>query len=87
VTDKPDFHRSLRLHREVFAGAVTLAPSEGSDHNITVFAWKEMDGPPSFAAMPGRARALAPRHTVNLHAPAMRIEYGKKFNGNRYAQA
>ncbi|WP_144155304.1 fused MFS/spermidine synthase [Paraburkholderia sp. BCC1885] len=87
VTDEPDFHRYLRLLRDVFAGAVTLAPSEGSDHNITVFAWKGTDGLPSFAVMLDRARALAPRHTVNLHATATRIEYGKKFNWNRYGQA
>lgn len=83
VTDEPDFHRSLRSLREVFAGAVTLAPSEDSDHNIIVFAWKETDGLPSFTVMLDRARALAPRHTVNLHATATRIEYGKKFNWNR----
>jgi spermidine synthase len=37
VTDEPDFHRYLRSLREVFSNAVTLAPSEGSQHNVTIF--------------------------------------------------
>jgi spermidine synthase len=88
VTDEPDFHRYLRSLREVFANAVTLAPSEGSQHNVTVFAWKDdADGLPSLAAMLDRARGLAAGHAVNLHATATRIEYGKRFNWNRYEQA
>jgi spermidine synthase len=87
VTDEPDFHRYLRALREVFANAVTLAPSEGSQHNVTVFAWKGAEEVPSFTALLDRARELGPRHTVNLHATATRIEYGKKFNWNRYGQA
>jgi spermidine synthase len=88
VTDEPNFHRYLRSLREVFANAVTLAPSEGSQHNVTVFAWKDdTDGLPSLAAMLERARGLAVGHAVNLHATATRIEYGKRFNWNRYEQA
>jgi spermidine synthase len=87
VTDEPDFHRYLRSLREVFANAVTLAPSEGSEHNVTVFAWKGADELPCLTTMLDRARALEPRHAVNLHATATRIEYGKKFNWNRYGQA
>jgi spermidine synthase len=87
VTDEPDFHRYLRSLREVFANAVTLAPSEDSEHNVTVFAWKGAEEVPSFTAMLDRARALEPRHAVNLHATATRIEYGKRFNWNRYGQA
>jgi spermidine synthase len=87
VTDEPDFHRYLRSLREVFSNAVTLAPSEGSQHNVTIFAWKdEVDGLPSLSAMLDRASWLAARHTVNLHATATRIEYGKRFNWNRYEQ-
>ncbi|ABE35612.1 spermine/spermidine synthase domain-containing protein [Paraburkholderia xenovorans] len=86
VTDEPDFHRYLRALWEVFAGAVALAPSEGSEHNVTVFAWKGAGGLPSFAAMLDRARALQARHAVNLHATATRIEYGKKFNWSRYGR-
>jgi spermidine synthase len=87
VTDEPDFHRHLRSLREVFSNAVTLVPSEGSQHNVTIFAWKdEVDGLPSLSAMLDRARGLAARHTVNLHATATRIEYGKRFNWNRYEQ-
>ncbi|MFM0296364.1 MULTISPECIES: spermine/spermidine synthase domain-containing protein [Paraburkholderia] len=86
VTDEPDFHRYLRALWEVFAGAVALAPSEGSEHNVTVFAWKGAGGLPSFTAMLERARALQARHAVNLHATATRIEYGKKFNWSRYAR-
>ena len=87
VTDEPDFHRYLRSLREVFAGAVTLAPSEGSEHNVTVFAWKGADELPSLATMLDRARALGSTHAVNLHATATRIEYGKRFNWNRYGPA
>ncbi|MFP3567480.1 hypothetical protein [Paraburkholderia sp. SIMBA_030] len=65
---------------------MALAPSEGSEHNVTVFAWKGTDELPSFAAMLDRARVLAARHMVNLHATVTRIEYGKKFNWNRYGQ-
>jgi spermidine synthase len=86
VTDEPDFHRYLRSLREAFANAVTLAPSEGSEHNITVFAWKGAEEVPSFTTLLDRARELGPRHAVNLHATATRIEYGKKFNWNRYEQ-
>jgi len=84
VTDEPDFHRYLRSLWEVFAGAVALAPSEGSEHNVTVFAWKGAGGLPSFTAMLDRAGALQARHAVNLHATATRIEYGKRFNWSRY---
>jgi spermidine synthase len=84
VTDDPDFHRTLRSIREVFGDAVTLAPSEDSETNVTVFAWKGADGLPSFTAMLDRARALEANHTVNLHATATRIEYGKKYNWGRY---
>jgi spermidine synthase len=88
VTDEPDFHRYLRSLKDVFADAVTLVPSEGSQYNVTVFAWKDAaDGPPSLAAMLDRARGLAAGHAVNLHATATRIEYGKRFNWNRYEQA
>ncbi|CAN7751607.1 fused MFS/spermidine synthase [Caballeronia sp. LjRoot34] len=87
VTDEPDFHRYLRALKDVFDNAVTLAPSEGSQHNVTVFAWKgDADGLPSLAVMLDRARGLATGHGVNLHATATRIEYGKRFNWNRYEQ-
>ncbi|MFP3558857.1 fused MFS/spermidine synthase [Paraburkholderia sp. SIMBA_049] len=86
VTDEPDFHRYLRSLREVFGNTVTLAPSEASEHNVTVFAWKGVDGVPSLMTMFDRARALAHGHAVNLHATATRIEYGKQFNWNRYDQ-
>jgi len=87
VTDEPDFHRYLRSLREVFAGAVALAPSEGSPHNVTVFAWKGTGGLPSHTAMLDRACALQARHAVNLHATATRIEYGKGLNWDRRGQA
>lgn len=86
VTDEPDFQRYLRALREVFANAVALAPSEGSQHNVTVFAWRGAGQVPSLAAMLERARVLEPRHAVNLHATATRIEYGKRFDWNRYGQ-
>lgn len=86
VTDEPDFHRYLRSLREVFSNAVAMAPSEDSDHNVTVFAWKGPHELPSFTTMLGRARELGPMHALNLHATVTRIEYGKKFNWNRYEQ-
>jgi spermidine synthase len=86
MTDEPDFHRYLCSLREIFAGAVALARSEGSEHNVTVFAWKGAGGLPSFTAMLDRARALQARHAVSLHATATRIEYGKKLNWSRYGR-
>jgi spermidine synthase len=68
MTDEPDFHRYLCSLREIFAGAVALARLEGSEHNVTVFAWKGAGGLPSFTAMLDRARASgaargqSPRH-------------------------
>ena len=56
VTDEPDFHRYLRSLREVFGNAVTLAPSEASEHNVTILAWKGGDGVPSLMTMFDRAR-------------------------------
>ena len=80
VTDEPGFRSYLRSLREVFANSLALAPSEGSDHNITVFAWNGTAGLPPLITMLGRAHELQSTHPVNLHATAMRIEYGRKFN-------
>lgn len=87
VTDEPGFRSYLRSLREVFANSLALAPSEGSDHNITVFAWNGTAGLPPLNTMLDRAHELQSTHPVNLHATAMRIEYGKKFNWTRYDQA
>lgn len=87
VTDEPGFRSYLRSLREVFANSLALAPSEGSDHNITVFAWNSTAGLPPLNSMLDRARELQFTHPVNLHATAMRIEYGRKFNWTRFDQA
>nr|WP_244306343.1 fused MFS/spermidine synthase [Paraburkholderia lacunae] len=84
VTDEPEFHSYLRSLRNVFANSVALAPSEGSEHNVTVFAWNGIEGLPSLTSMLDRARALQYSHPVNLHATAMSIECGRKFDWNRY---
>jgi len=84
VTDEPAFHSYMRSLRDVFENSVALAPSEGSEHNVTVFAWKGTDGLPSFTSLLDRARTLQYTHPVNLHTTAMCIEYGRKFNWNRY---
>ncbi len=86
ITDDPDFHRYLSALRGIFADAITLVPSEDSDSNVTVFAWKGAQRLPSLADMLDRAHTLASGHTVNLHATATRIEYGKRFNWKRYDQ-
>jgi spermidine synthase len=84
VTDEPAFHSYLRALREVFANSVALASSEGSEHNVTVFAWNGTGGLPSFTSMLERARALQYTHPVNLHATAMRIQFGRKFDWSRF---
>jgi spermidine synthase len=71
--------------QEVFANALTLALSEGSGHNITAFAWKGTDLSPSRPC--STARALSCAHIVNLHATAMRIEYGKQLSRTRETPA
>lgn len=84
ITDEPDFHSYLRTLRTVFGRALTLAPSEDSISNVTVFAWKGSDEILSLPAMSDRASTLQSSQSVNLHAAVQRIEYGKKFDWRRY---
>lgn len=82
VTDEPDFHRYLRALRGVFGGSLALAPAQGSDYNVAVFAWK--GARPSSALMQERVRALTPRHRVDLLATVAALERGERFDWSRY---
>jgi len=78
VTDEPDFHRYLRAARRVFGSSLALAPAQGSDYNVALFAWKGVR--PSRALMLERVRALTPLHRVDLPATVAALERGERFD-------
>ena len=87
VTDEPDFHRYLRSLARVFGRSIAVAPSEGSDYNVTVFAWKGGEQLPPFGDLLERARLLQYVHPINLYAAATRIERGRQFDWDFYREA
>ncbi|MFP6559177.1 fused MFS/spermidine synthase [Paraburkholderia sp. B3] len=84
VTDEPGFHDYLRALRRVFGRSLALAPAQGSDYNVVVFAWKGVREWPSGRDLLQRAGTLAPLHQVDMLAVIAALERGRPFDWGRY---